>query len=191
MYSSTNTKIANSLHVEPMQNAKYHGNNYCNALELLLWCYYVRGAWRKFSKFRPIRRLQQTHFWPCEKMWNESIWSEWECVTYMYKFEISESVWFECVKLLREWQVKISDLCGCLLWMFATGEHSWLCLLSAHSDTGLSPISDHSNIRLKSSQSDIICDILLKSLAISDTWKICIFVGIYIFDLKTKRRDSG
>ncbi len=40
--------------------------------------------------------------------------------------------------------------------------------LSVHSDMGPSPISDHSNIGLKDSQSDIISDIVLKFLALSD-----------------------
>ncbi len=39
--------------------------------------------------------------------------------------------------------------------------------LSAHSDIGLSPISDPSDIRLKGNQSDIISDIGLTFLAIS------------------------
>jgi hypothetical protein len=47
-----------------------------------------------------------------------------------------------------------------------------------HSNIGLNPFLDHSDIRLKGCYSDIISDIGLTFVAISDIWKICIYMGI-------------
>jgi hypothetical protein len=65
--------------------------------------------------------------------------------------------------------------------------HGWeLSPLSARSDIGLSPLSDHSNIRPKGCQSDIISEIRLTFLAIYDIRYIKFFLYIckyciYIF----------
>jgi hypothetical protein len=61
-----------------------------------------------------------------------------------------------------------------------THAHSWvLSPLPVHSNIGLSPIWEHSDIRQKGSQSHIISNIRLTFLAISDIIQICVFVPVF------------
>ncbi len=61
-----------------------------------------------------------------------------------------------------------------------THAHSWvLSPLPVHSNIGLSPIWEHSDIRQKGSQSHIISNIRLTFLAISDIIQIFVFVPVF------------
>ncbi len=67
--------------------------------------------------------------------------------------------------------------------LYSTCMHSWVFIpLFAYSDIRLNPLSDRSHIGPKGCQSDIISDIELTLLAISDIGKfVFLYVGIYMF----------